>query len=246
MTKIEKIFIGTSGYNYKHWKGPFYPDDMSSDEWFDFYCQNFDAVEINNSFYQLPEKKTFQSWKDRSPDNFRFSVKASRYITHMKKLKDPKEPTGNFFKAVDGLDDKLEAVLFQLPPRWGFNKERLASFLKVLPADFKYAFEFRDNSWWNDETYELLQKNNAAFCIFDLEGTLTPKMVTSDMVYIRLHGPGRAYEGEYDIKKLSGWAGALSSWSNTGRMVHCYFDNDQDGYAAKDAEKLRKMVYKNR
>ena len=160
----------------------------------------------------------------------------------MKKLKDPEKPVGNLYSRIEILQDKLGAVLFQLPPHWHFNEDRLRTFLESLSADYRYCFEFRDDSWWNDNTYQLLNKYNAAFCMFELAGQRSPKEITADFVYIRLHGPGDAYQGEYDMQTLSGWAGAIHTWHSSGKTVFCYFDNDQNGYAAKDAMKLKSMI----
>lgn len=238
-----RINIGTSGWNYEHWQGPFYDDSLPQKKWLEFYAERLRSVEINNSFYQLPSEKTLRSWRDTVGDDFVFSIKASRYITHMKKLKDPKESTKKFFDVADELKDKLGPILFQLPPKWNCNLERLERFLQTLPDGYRYVFEFRDDSWWNDETYELLNEHGASFCIFDLKGQVSPKEVTSDLVYVRLHGPSRsAYEGDYDNRTLSGWAGAFSSWHNQGHDVYCYFDNDQNGYAAQNALKMQSML----
>ncbi len=242
MASPKKIHIGTSGWNYKHWRGNFYPEDLPSSGWFDYYIKYFSTVEINNSFYQLPEKKTFEKWRKSVPENFVFSVKASRYITHMKKLKDPEQPVPNFIDNVKGLQDRLGPVLFQLPPRWNMNADRLQYFISQLPDGFRYTFEFRDDSWWHPDIYQILKDANMAFCIFDLAGTLSPKEITADFIYVRLHGPGAAYQGKYDAKTLSGWAGAFSAWQKQGKEVFCYFDNDQKGYAAQNALELAQML----
>lgn len=236
------IHIGTSGWQYKHWKGPFYPEDLKAKDFLDFYKEKFRTVEINNSFYQLPEKTTFKDWSQKVPKDFIFSVKASRYITHMKKLKDPRKPVKRFFKAAEALGKNLGPVLFQLPPNWRSNPERLESFLKVLPKKHKYAFEFRDESWFTNEVYEILSDHNAAFCIYELGGTKSPREITADFIYIRLHGPGDKYQGKYSPRALSGWAGTFSKWIGKVDEIYCYFDNDQKGYAAENALKLQKMI----
>ncbi|NIR46911.1 DUF72 domain-containing protein [candidate division KSB1 bacterium] len=235
--------IGTSGWNYKHWKGPFYPDDLSQKDWLDYYLRKFQTVEINNSFYQLPEKKTFETWRETVPAEFVFSVKASRYITHMKKLKDPRESLNNFLKRVAVLEEKVGAILFQLPPRWRLNSERLQNFLSLLPKEFRYTFEFRDATWFDSQTYEILAEHNAAFCIYHLQSELSPKEVTADFVYIRLHGPSKqAYQGQYSDETLAEWKDSISSWTKQGKDVYCYFDNDEKGYAAQDALRLQQML----
>lgn len=240
--KQSKIHIGTSGWHYDHWKGPFYPGDMRADKFLDYYAHHFTTAEINNSFYQLPAEKTFLQWKDTVPGGFLFSVKASRYLTHMKKLKDPGQALMKFLKRVDKLENKLGPILFQLPPRWHFNGERLQRFLRVLPDQYRYAFEFRDESWFNRECYELLDNAGVAFCIYDLAGLMSPKEVTSNFVYIRLHGPGGAYQGRYDRATLSHWAKTMSAWVRRKKEIFCYFDNDEAGYAALNALELQKMI----
>jgi uncharacterized protein YecE (DUF72 family) len=242
MNRSKNVNIGTSGWHYDHWHGPFYPEDLPSSEALSFYLERFSTVEINNSFYQLPEEETLETWRNTVPDDFIFAVKASRYITHMKKLKDPQEPVSNFMSLVSTLEDKLGPILFQLPGSWHFNEERLTHFLSVLPDGFRYVFEFRDPDWHNEACYELLAKHNAAFCIFEIDHFLSPRQVTADFVYIRLHGPGAAYEGQYSSQTLAGWAGAFNSWLQQGHQIYCYFDNDQNGYAPQDAAQLQAML----
>jgi len=238
----KRIHIGTSGWHYDHWRNAFYPKDLPKTEFLKFYAEHFQTVEINNSFYQLPAKGTFTKWRNSSPNEFIFSVKASRYITHMKKLKDPDKPLATFFDAVTVLKDKLGPIVFQLPPRWRFNEERLNDFLESLPTVHRYAFEFRDTSWFDDRAYEALISHGAAFCIYELAGRMSPKEVTADFIYIRLHGPGDAYQGQYSTDTLAGWAGAFTSWTAQGKEIFCYFDNDEAGYAAQDARNLQHMI----
>jgi uncharacterized protein YecE (DUF72 family) len=242
MEKQKRIHIGTSGWHYDHWKGPFYPQELMKNELLQYYARHFQTVEVNNSFYQLPKKQTVQQWRESVPADFTFSVKGSRYITHMKKLKDPRQSLSSFLKVVKEFDDRLGIVLFQLPPNWNCNHERLHSFLAELPTKYRYALEFRDPDWFNKKTYDILAEYGAAFCIYELAGRLSPKEVTADFVYIRLHGPGDAYQGSYDTSTLAGWAGACSSWSDAGKEIYCYFDNDEAGYAAQNALKLQKML----
>ena len=241
--KKPKAYIGTSGWSYNHWQGAFYPDDLPRSRYFEYYLSKFDTVEINNSFYNLPEKSTFENWRQRSPDGFIFAVKASRYITHMKKLKDPGKPVKTFLANAGVLKDKQGPILFQLPPRWHCNLERLAAFLEMLPAKNRYAFEFRDDTWWNTDVSQLLTEYEAAFGIFDLEGRQSPQEITSgDFVYVRLHGPGGAYQGLYGKRRLTAWADRISRWLSDSRDVYCYFDNDEKGYAARDALMLKGLI----
>jgi uncharacterized protein YecE (DUF72 family) len=242
MKKKPLVHIGTSGWHYDHWSGPFYPKDLSKEGFLPYYAERFHTVEINNSFYQLPQKATFHLWRNTTQRGFIFSVKASRYMTHMKKLKDPERPLSAFLDRVDVMKDRLGPILFQLPPRWRINTERLKGFLEALPTDHRYAFEFRDPSWFHRDTLQALEGHGAAFCIYELAGRRSPKEITSDFVYIRLHGPEGPYEGKYTKQDLSGWAGAISSWVTQGKEVYCYFDNDQAGYAVQNALELQDMM----
>jgi len=237
-----RIHIGTSGWHYVHWRGSFYPQELPPEAFLSYYNRHFHTVEINNSFYQLPKIETFEVWRRAVPQSFIFAVKGSRYITHMKKLKDPEKSVSKFLERVRILKEKLGPILFQLPPRWKRNPERLESFLEILPKEFRYAFEFRDPSWFRDETLEALSRHGAAFCIYDLAGFQSPKAVTADFIYIRLHGPGDKYQGKYSPQALAGWAGALAAWGKRKKEIFCYFDNDQAGYAAQDALSLQGLI----
>lgn len=246
MTRDKEIHIGTSGWHYAHWVGPFYPDGLSPPGFLSYYLQHFHTVEINNTFYQLPKKRTLAEWREGAPERFIFACKASRFITHMKKLKEPEQGLSRFFETIEVLGEKLGPVLFQLPPRWRVNAERLETFLKILPAAHRYAFEFRDESWFEPRIYEILARHNAAFCIYDFDRRQSPKEVTTDFVYMRLHGPNGPYRGSYSPQSLIAWAKRLCHWAEAGREVYCYFDNDEEGYAARNAMKLQAMTAKRR
>lgn len=236
------IYIGTSGWHYNHWLGDFYPENV--DNMLTYYGQQFKSTEVNNTFYGLPDLRTVETWRDSVPTDFRFSVKASQYITHMKKLKDPKESVKKLLDAVEPFDDQLSVILFQLPDNWHFNAERLSNFLELLPDHYRYAFEFRDKDWHNAETYDLLSSRNAAFCIYEYAGEVSPKEITADFAYVRLHGQENTpYEGKYDTKTLSGWAGAIHAWSQQVEDIYFYFDNDQYAYAAQNALQLQSMIF---
>ena len=240
--KTPDIAIGTCGWSYPHWKGPFYPRQLPASGELAFYAQHFGSVEINNTFYRLPSKRTLITWHDAVPRDFVFAVKASRTITHMKKLMEPAKALRSLFECIEVLGEKLGPVLFQLPPHWHFNAPRLSALLTALPSEFRYAFEFRDHSWINDQSVELLRRHNAAFCIYHLEDYLSPTIVSTDFVYIRLHGPGAPYSGSYDARTLSDWADAITTWARQKHKIYCYFDNDQNGYAAQDAARLRSLL----
>jgi len=242
MSKNQTIHIGTSGWHYQHWRGLFYPQDILNSKLLEFYAHHFDTAEINNTFYQLPSEKTLAHWRDTVPDDFIFPLKASQYITHRKKLKDGDITLPKFLDRSKILGAKLGPILFQLPPHWSANPERLRNFLQHLPDDNKYAFEFRDPSWFIKEVTELLEDKRASFCMYHLAGQESPHTLTSDMVYIRLHGPGDAYQGSYDDDTLNRWAGEIKEWANNGREIYCYFDNDEAGYAVHDAMRLKAMI----
>jgi len=238
------IHIGTSGWHYGHWRGPFYPEGLGAEGFLKFYASRFRTVEINSSFYRLPSERALATWRDTVPPGFIFAVKGSRFITHMKKLLDPARSLAPLLERVALLRDKLGPILFQLPPRWRFNAERLEAFLTALPRPWRYAVELRDQSWINDKALDLLARNGVAFCIYELDGYLSPQETTADFVYIRLHGPGGPYQGLYGREALKDWAGAIGNWSRQGREVFCYFDNDQAGFAAQDARDLQEMLVK--
>jgi uncharacterized protein YecE (DUF72 family) len=238
------IHIGTSGWHYQHWRGPFYPAGLGPARFLPFYADRFHTVEINNSFYRLPSEHALSLWREAVPPGFIFAVKGSRFITHMKKLQDPERSLAPFLDRIVVLGDTLGPILFQLPPRWHFNRERLAAFLKALPGTHRYALELRDQSWINDRALDMLAQHGVAFCLYEFAGYVSPREVTADFVYIRLHGPAGPYQGKYSLKTLEAWAGAIAAWSRQGREVFCYFDNDEAGYAAQDALTLQDLLRK--
>lgn len=236
------IYIGTSGWHYAHWKGPFYPDHLSDKSLLSYYVEHFSTVEMNRTFYSLPERKVFEGYAKSVPSTFRFAIKASRFITHVKRLKDPKVPLRRFFSRIKGLKSHLGPILFQLPPNWKVNPQRLELFLKALPKGYRFAFEFRDKSWLADEIYALLKRFKTAFCIYEFDHFLTPKILTTNFIYIRLHGPKGPYGGNYLLKTLKTWAKFIRQEARSGKDVYCYFDNDEAGYAAKNALTLQKLL----
>lgn len=238
-----RVRIGTSGWYYKHWLGRFYPANLPAKKMLSFYAQHFDTVELNNTFYHLPADSTFNSWRENSPKNFLFALKGSRFITHMKKLKDPESSTAKFFHGVELLEEKLGPILFQLPPRWQLNLERLSEFLEALPKHHRYAFEFRDPTWLVKPVYELLRRHNAAFCIYDFASNPTPLEITADFTYVRFHGPGKAkYAGSYPARSLEKWAEQVKDWQRELAEVYIYFNNDIGGHAVRNAKQLREMI----
>lgn len=237
------VHVGTSGWNFDSWVGSFYPEDKAGDALLSFYSESFDTVELNNSFYQLPAPHTVRKWVGDTPAGFLFSVKASRYLTHMKKLKDPGEGLDHFLAAIEPFGDKLGPVLFQLPPNWRVNVDRLARFLELLPERHRYVFEFRDPSWFCRRVYDVLRDRGAALCHYDFQQYRSPEVHTADFVYVRLHGPGEpVYTGSYDGRTIAGLARRVRRWRGHGRDVFCYFDNDQKGCAPGDAMQLRESL----
>ncbi|HET7113142.1 MAG TPA: DUF72 domain-containing protein [Pyrinomonadaceae bacterium] len=241
---VGKVRIGTSGWHYKHWLGGvFYPAETRGSEMFQYYARHFDTVEINNSFYRLPTATTFDNWRESSPPNFCFAVKASRFITHMKKLKDPKVSAAKFFLVADRLDSKLGPILFQLPPRWKLNLERLEEFLRTLPGGHQYAVEVRDETWLVREVYDLLRRYNVAFCIHDFADMKVPREVTADFTYLRFHGPtSTKYWGSYSDRQLREWAEWIQQQRRKLSSIYAYFNNDPEGAAVRNALLLKEFV----
>ena len=234
------ILVGTSGWHYRHWRGPFYPEKLPASEMLPFYADRFGTVELNTTFYRLPPPNAAAEWARRTPRGFCFAAKGSRFITHMKKLRDPDPALARYFEHIRGLGKKLGPIVFQLPPQWPLNLERLAEFLDALPGRRQYAFEFRNPTWNTQPVYDLLEKHHAAYCVFDLAGFQSPIEVTTDFTYIRLHGPGGKYQGSYTDHRLRQWAARLTRWRL--RSAYVYFDNDQAGYAPKNAQRMREIL----
>lgn len=238
MTHRAPITIGTSGWSYPHWVGNFYPADLPRTRWLDHYANGFRSVELNSTFYRLPAPEIVRRWTQHTPDGFVFALKASRYITHLKKLNDCREAIQRVIDVADALGEKLGPVLFQLPPRWRVNTTRLQAFMSSLPASRRYVFEFRDRSWWIEEVYALLRQQRMALCQFSLADQVSPEVLTSDVVYVRLHGPRPGYAGSYSDKTLRTWAQKLLDWQRDGCSCFVYFDNDEGACAVHDARRL--------
>lgn len=234
--------IGTSGWHYKHWRGIFYPPDLPPTAWLSYYAAEFGTVEINNSFYRLPSEATFEAWRDQAPPGFLFAVKASRFLTHMKKLKDAEEPLGNILGRARLLGAHLGPILYQLPPYWGRDLTRLEAFLRLLPPDLEHVFEFRDPSWLVAETFELLRRYGAGLCIYDLPGYTSPLQVTAPFAYIRFHSSTDLYGGEYGEERLRPWAERIRTLGAQAETIYIYFNNDAFGYAVSDARILRRLL----
>jgi uncharacterized protein YecE (DUF72 family) len=236
------IHIGTSGWHYAHWRGPFYPADLAPAKMLRYYADRFDTVEINNSFYRLPTTAALETWCQETPKDFCFAVKASRYITHNLKLKNPAQAEQKFLSQIEILGQRLGPILFQLPPGWKVNVARLEEFLSGLPRHHRYTFEFRNPTWHVREVYDALHRHGAALCIHQIAGFQCPIEVTANFTYVRLHGPGNKYQGDYSCSALRTWANRIEHWRKELKHTFVYFDNDQSGFAAKNALELKHMV----
>jgi uncharacterized protein YecE (DUF72 family) len=271
------VRIGTSGWHYGHWAGPFYPADLPKDKWLEYYAQHFDTVELNNTFYHLPKPQFLKRWHNLTPKNFLYAVKASRYITHIKKLKDVSEELTRFLGLAALLGRKLGPILYQLPPSLHKNLNRLESFLQILSSvilnpslcsragsakqseeslprrpDSSSAFgklrmtnsvfEFRNESWYCEDTYKLLGRFGVGFCIHDLSGNESPRIVTSDIIYVRFHGTTGRYSGCYSKTQLRNWAKWLKDQAKDVRNTCVYFNNDACAYAVRNAKELEELL----
>jgi uncharacterized protein YecE (DUF72 family) len=238
------VHIGTSGWHYKQWIGDFYPPRFPPAKMLAWYAREFHTVEINNSFYRLPEEKTFKDWASTVPPDFLFAVKASRFLTHIKRLKDAEGPINLFFSRALHLGTHLGPVLFQLPPKWKADPGRLRDFLELLPREHSYTIEFRDDTWYQREIYELLQQHNVALCIHDWHTLTWGHELTANFSYVRFHGTGGRYAGNYPDNFLKKWATKIRDWADRLNNVYVYFNNDVEGHAVRNARTLRAAVEK--
>ncbi len=240
---MSRVYIGTSGWTYDEWRGPFYPRDVPKKDWLRYYGEQFATTEINGSFYRTPSLAAVRGWREQTPDDFLFAWKASKYITHWKRLSaTSKTSIALMATRLKRLGPKAGPVLFQLPPQFTVNRDRLASFLKMLPRAYRYAFEFRDASWYDDEIYELLQRHDVSLCLSDHCDAPAPWVVTARHVYVRGHGPGGDYRDNYPPETLRKWARAIKTWQRQRRTVYVYFDNDWRCAAPQDARKLLDLL----
>lgn len=231
--------IGTSGWHYDHWRDKFYPPKLAKASWLEFYARHFPTVELNASFYHLPSENAFTTWYKLSPSGFTFAVKVSRFITHIKHLKDCAEPLQNFLKRAEILGEKLGPLLYQLPPGMHRDDATLESFLAILPRDRHHVFEFRHESWLDDAVFDILRRYNVGLCIFDMPRVTCPLVATADFAYVRFHGSGALYSSNYSDEELAGWASKLGQLPDTVKAVYIYFNNDIGGYALDNARTLR-------
>lgn len=238
-----RLRVGTSGWQYDHWRGRFYPKDLPKHEWFAYYAERFDAVEINNTFHHLPDAKRFGAWRRAAPDDFCYALKFSRYGTHLKHLKAPRGSVRRFLARARRLRGHLGPILVQLPPRWKPEVERLDAFLAATSGRERWVVELRDARWLCDEVYDVLVRHGAALCVHDLIDD-HPRIRTADFVYLRFHG--ERYRGGYAHQRLAAEARRIAELLSEGVDAYVYFNNDLGGHAVVDAERLRGYVEKVR
>jgi len=236
------LHIGTSGWSYKHWEGVFYPNEVKPPKYLEYYLTQFSCVELNSSFYHLPKKITTSGWMNRTPENFRFCPKMSRFITHQRRLLYTEEALQNFFGVFDVMAPRIGPVLVQLPPGLHSDLPRLTDFLNLLKeqySDYRFAIEVRHDSWLRDEFFDLLRQYNMAFVIAD-SGKRYPsaEIVTADFVYLRFHGNIKLYATDYREEELHVYARKMKNWLDEGKEVWAFFNNDFEGYAVKNATEL--------
>lgn len=242
---MSKAFVGTSGWAYGGWRGPFYPTDVPKNDWLRWYATQFSTTEINGSFYRTPSIKAVHHWRNQTPKDFVFAWKASKFFTHWKRLSGKSDNSIGLMKTrLRALSPKAGAVLFQLPPQFQKDRERLAQFLKMLPRCYPYALEFRHKSWYSDDILALLHKHDVSLCLSDHHNAPSPWEVTARHVYVRGHGPSGRYKDNYSDKTLRAWVRNIRKWKRQRRTVFVYFDNDQKSAAPKDAQRLIEMLGK--
>lgn len=241
---MAQYYIGTSGWQYDHWKGIFYPDKLPKSKWLEFYATYFSTVEVNNSFYRLPSNEIFIKWRTSTPSGFIFTVKVSRYITHIKRLKTADESMKKFIEHVDCLQDKLGPLLYQLPPNMKSDKELLADFPSFLLRHYDHIFEFRNSSWFTDKIFDLLRCYYAGFCVYDMPGITCPLIATNSTGYIRFHGNEALYSSCYTRNEMIVWARRIEAMGKELSKVYLYFNNDARGYALSNATEIVKMLAK--
>lgn len=240
---MSKVYVGTSGWTYDGWRGPFYPADVPKKRWLGWYATKFATAEINGSFYRTPSLEAVRGWAEQTPKGFVFAWKASKFITHWKRLSDKSANSiALMVTRLEALGPKAGPVLFQLPARFAADRARLASFLPMLPKRYRYAFEFRDASWYDDAIFDLLQRHGIALCMSDHHDAPAPWVVTARHVYVRGHGPTGEYRDNYSDQTLHQWARAIAEWKQQRRTVYVYFDNDQKSAAPTDAQRLMALI----
>ena len=234
--------IGCSGWHYEHWRVLYYPEKLPKPEWLPFYARQFTTVELNNSFYHLPTEKAFTTWRESTPDNFVFAVKVSRFITHIKRLKNLGSAVETFLSRARLLENKLGPLLYQLPPNMKRNDELLQNFLSSLPPEYQHVIEFRHESWIDEAVFDILRGHNVGLCVFDMPGFSCPLVSTSDFAYIRLHGSQGLYVSCYSHEELSQWAQGIARLGQNIKASYIYFNNDAEASAIKNAITLMSLL----
>jgi uncharacterized protein YecE (DUF72 family) len=240
---MARILIGTSGWHYESWRGPFFPKGLLLKDQLQFYASQFATTELNGVFYRTPTPAAVKAWRQQTGGDFVFAWKASKFITHWKRLS---EKSVNSLELLEDrlalLGDKAGPILFQLPPNFAVDAGRLEAFFGLLSAKRRYSFEFRHESWYAPQIFRLLARQNISLCISDHHDAPSPWKRTADFVYVRGHGPGGRYRGHYPPDALSEWARRIRSWRKQGCDVYVYFDNDQKSAAPADALRLRQLL----
>jgi uncharacterized protein YecE (DUF72 family) len=243
VNSMQRVRIGTSGWTYSDWRGTFYPKEVPARRWLSWYAEQFLTAEINGSFYRTPSLEAVRHWRQETPDGFVFAWKASKFITHWKRLSSNCRNSLDLMETrLAVLEPKVGPILFQLPPQLKFKKDLLGGFIKLLKRKREYVFEFRDQSWYHAASLSILRDHNIALCFSDHHVAPAPWSVTANFVYIRGHGPTGKYHGRYAKTTLDWWARQIRQWRRKGLKVYCYFDNDQKSAAPKDAQRLIQMV----
>jgi uncharacterized protein YecE (DUF72 family) len=240
---MARILIGTSGWHYDSWRGPFFPKGLPLRNQLQYYASQFPTAELNGVFYRTPTPEAVKSWRDQTGDDFVFAWKASKFITHWKRLSDNSVNSLELLESrLSLLGEKAGPILFQLPPQFQADAGRLAAFFRLLSGKRRYSLEFRHPSWYTPKILRLLSEENISLCISDHHDAPAPWRRTADFVYVRGHGPGGRYKGHYPAGTLSNWSRRIRSWNRQGRDVYVYFDNDQKSAAPADALKLRLLL----
>lgn len=236
-----KVHIGCSGYNYREWKGLFYPEDLPQSKWLDFYCQQYNTVEINASFYKMPTIKSLTTWYKKTPDNFLFSLKANREITHYKKFVQTQNLVTEFYNiALVGLKNKIACILFQFPPSFSYTPEVLDRIISQLDPSFKNVLEFRNATWWNEDVYATLKAHKLIFCTTSYPGLPEEFIQTAESVYLRLHGNTELYKSNYSDSELEFFSSSIKSAKIKDSFI--YFDNTWGGNAIGNAHTMQKLM----
>jgi len=242
---VAKFHIGTSGWMYDHWRGDFYPQDLPKSKWLPYYVERFETVELNNTHYIQPKPASWQNWHDVAPDGFKYAIKAHRFLTHWKRFNDPERSLEKQIKAAEALKTHLGPFLYQAPPnfeRTDENVERIEHFLSILPRRHCHTLEFRNASWFGEDTQEQLRRHNVAFCSYDMPKLDCPLAATASFVYMRFHGTTQKYGGNYTDAMLKDWAKRLKALSRDLDDVYVYFNNDIGGHAPRNAKRLEELL----